>query len=83
LVARRFGRGRHAGRVCDSGFPRYAGLAGLPPQVGVYGYLLGGLGYALRVVAATGDRTHLGNLSDDLSERLSIRFYSLVKRSVV
>src|SRR5262245_15969746 len=24
----------------------YAGLAGLPPQVGVYGYLLGGLGYA-------------------------------------
>src|ERR1700693_5705809 len=25
----------------------YAGLAGLPPQVGVYGYLLGGLGYAL------------------------------------
>ena len=25
----------------------YANLAGLPPQVGVYGYLLGGLGYAL------------------------------------
>ena len=25
----------------------YAGLAGLPPQVGVYGYLLGGRGYAL------------------------------------
>jgi len=25
----------------------YAGLAGMPPQVGVYGYLLGGLGYAL------------------------------------
>jgi len=25
----------------------YAGLAGLPPQVGVYGHLLGGLGYAL------------------------------------
>jgi MFS superfamily sulfate permease-like transporter len=25
----------------------YAGLAGLPPQVGVYGYLIGGLGYAL------------------------------------
>jgi sulfate permease, SulP family len=25
----------------------YAGLAGLPPQVGMYGYLLGGLGYAL------------------------------------
>jgi SulP family sulfate permease len=25
----------------------YAELAGLPPQVGVYGYMLGGLGYAL------------------------------------
>lgn len=25
----------------------YASLAGLPPQVGVYGYLLGGLGYAV------------------------------------
>jgi high affinity sulfate transporter 1 len=25
----------------------YAAMAGLPPQVGVYGYLLGGLGYAL------------------------------------
>lgn len=25
----------------------YATLAGLPPQVGVYGYMLGGLGYAL------------------------------------
>ena len=25
----------------------YAGLARLPPQVGVYGYLLGGIGYAL------------------------------------
>src|SRR6516164_10668756 len=25
----------------------YAGLAGLPLQVGLYGYLLGGLGYAL------------------------------------
>ena len=25
----------------------YAALAGLPPQVGMYGYLLGGLGYAL------------------------------------
>src|SRR6187455_1643666 len=24
-----------------------AGLAGLPPQVGIYGYLLGGVGYAL------------------------------------
>lgn len=25
----------------------YAALAGLPPQMGIYGYLLGGLGYAL------------------------------------
>src|SRR6187399_3194386 len=25
----------------------YATLAGLPPEVGVYGYLLGGIGYAL------------------------------------
>ncbi|MGX0964520.1 MFS superfamily sulfate permease-like transporter [Bradyrhizobium japonicum] len=25
----------------------YAVLAGLPPQVGVYGYMLGGIGYAL------------------------------------
>jgi len=25
----------------------YAALAGLPPQVGVYGYMLGGLGYAI------------------------------------
>jgi SulP family sulfate permease len=25
----------------------YASMAGLPPQVGIYGYLLGGLGYAL------------------------------------
>jgi len=25
----------------------YAGLANLPPQVGIYGYLLGGVGYAL------------------------------------
>src|ERR1700730_5420499 len=25
----------------------YAGLAGLPPQAGIYGYLLGGVGYAL------------------------------------
>src|SRR5262252_4202490 len=25
----------------------YASLAGLPPQVGLYGYILGGIGYAL------------------------------------
>src|SRR5215204_3462738 len=25
----------------------YAGLAGLPPEVGIYGYMLGGIGYAL------------------------------------
>src|SRR5258708_18897318 len=37
-------------RLADYAIPvslAYAGLAGLPPQVGVYGYLLGGLGYAL------------------------------------
>src|ERR1041384_6998441 len=27
--------------------PAYAALAGLPPQVGIYGYMLGGIGYAL------------------------------------
>src|SRR6201985_1580172 len=25
----------------------YAALAGLPPQIGIYGYMLGGIGYAL------------------------------------
>lgn len=25
----------------------YAALAGLPPQVGIYGYMLGGIGYAM------------------------------------
>src|SRR5881396_4273916 len=25
----------------------YAGLAGLPPQIGIYSYMLGGIGYAL------------------------------------
>src|ERR1700746_3682863 len=25
----------------------YATLAGLPPQIGIYGYMLGGIGYAL------------------------------------
>src|SRR5207244_7735624 len=25
----------------------YAALAGLPPQIGIYGYMLGGVGYAL------------------------------------
>ena len=24
----------------------YAALAGLPPQIGIYGYMLGGIGYA-------------------------------------
>src|SRR5262249_10343748 len=32
----------------------YAGIAGLPPEVGIYGYLLGGLGYA-----ALGSSRHL------------------------
>ena len=31
----------------------YTALTGLPPQVGVYGYLLGGLGYALFGSSAT------------------------------
>ena len=43
----------------------YAGLAGLPPQVGVYGYLLGGLGYALlgssRQLAIGPDLRHLAH----------------------
>ena len=43
----------------------YAGLAGLPPQVGIYGYLLGGLGCPARLVATTGDRAHLRHLSYD------------------
>src|ERR1700750_2325536 len=38
------------GTRAASGIPvalAYASLAGLPPQYGVYGYLVGGLGYAL------------------------------------
>ena len=39
----------------------YATLAGLPPQIGVYGYLLGGLGYALAgTTLPFCDRPHLG-----------------------
>lgn len=41
-------RGWHnVGRLWHSRSLAYAALAGLPPQVGVYGYLMGGLGYAL------------------------------------
>jgi SulP family sulfate permease len=48
----------------------YATLAGLPPQVGVYGYLMGGLGYALagssRFLAIG---PYLSNLADDRRHR--------------
>src|SRR4051812_48279758 len=47
LAAGRHRRRRYACGLRDSGLVAYAGLAGLPPQVGVYGYVLGGLGYAL------------------------------------
>jgi Sulfate permease family len=42
----------------------YAGLAGLPPQAGIYGYLLGGLGYAL-----LGSSRHRTDLCDFLNDR--------------
>jgi high affinity sulfate transporter 1 len=48
-VRRHYARGIRdtgRGRLCQEGVA-YATLAGLPPQVGIYGYLLGGLGYAL------------------------------------
>jgi MFS superfamily sulfate permease-like transporter len=45
-------------RLCDPVSLAYAGLAGLPPQIGIYGYMLGGIGYALLDVApACGDPT--------------------------
>ena len=47
LACRRYRRGDHAGGLRDSGVAGLCALAGLPPQVGIYGYLLGGLGYAL------------------------------------
>ena len=47
LAVQRSHRGHDAGRIRIPVSLAYAGLAGLPPQVGVYGYLLGGLGYAL------------------------------------
>ena len=37
----------------------YASLAGLPPQYGIYCYLIAGLLRAVRHVAAAGDRTHV------------------------
>ena len=40
----------------------YATLAGLPPQFGIYCYLVGGVGYAaLRHFATVGDRTHVSH----------------------
>jgi hypothetical protein len=47
LAVRRYHRGRNPGRLRDSGFPCLCGTGWLASQVGVYGYLLGGLGYAL------------------------------------
>jgi hypothetical protein len=55
----------------------YAGLAGLPPPVGIYGYLLGGLGYALvRFVTPACGGTDLG--ISDLS-RLTVPFCSEIR----
>ena len=48
----------------------YATLAGLPPQVGVYGYLLGGLRVrALRLVTPPRDRSNLGHFALGGGER--------------
>jgi Sulfate permease family len=41
----------------------YAALTGLPPQVGVYGYLLGGLGYALFGSSEPGNRANFRNFA--------------------
>ena len=44
----------------------YAGLAGLPPQVGIYGYLLGGVGYASPwFFTSACDRTHFRHFPYD------------------
>ncbi len=46
----------------------YATLAGLPPQVGIYGYLVGGLGYALAGSSSVSrDRPDLSDLAHDRS----------------
>jgi SulP family sulfate permease len=47
MAARRCGGGRYFAAYAIPVSLAYASLAGLPPQVGIYGYLLGGLGYAL------------------------------------
>ena len=48
----------------------YASLAGLPPQFGIYGYLLGGLGYALLGSSrAARRRAHICDLSDGRRQR--------------
>jgi hypothetical protein len=48
----------------------YAGLAGLPPQVGIYGYMLGGLGLrAAWVVPPACGRPDLRNLAHDRRQR--------------
>ena len=46
----------------------YASLAGLPPQIGIYGYMLGGIGYATaRLVPPTRGGPNLRDLVDDRS----------------
>ena len=47
VVERRPVCGYYARRICDTGRSRLRHACGLPPQIGIYGYLLGGLGYAL------------------------------------
>jgi hypothetical protein len=36
-----------ARRLCDPGVAGLCRACGLPPQIGIYGYMLGGIGYAL------------------------------------
>jgi MFS superfamily sulfate permease-like transporter len=47
VVGQRCGRGGHAGGVRDPGVPGLCRTGGSAPQAGIYGYLLGGVGYAL------------------------------------
>jgi hypothetical protein len=49
VAARRYRRGVTLAAYAIPVSLAYSTLAGLPPQVGVYGYMLGGLGYALLV----------------------------------
>src|SRR5207248_10539861 len=56
----------------------YAGLAGLPPQVGIYGYLLGGVGYAL---LGSSRQLAIGPTSAISLDRKSTRLNSVTVRS--